>query len=95
MGFVLTFLSFIFNEYEIPSEPIKFCFELLLVVIYSIPRIIGATVSYIYFPPEPKNVEGKLILVCKYNQYLTLYNTRITVQKNIIFQKIFVNFNKY
>jgi len=65
MGFVLTFLSVIFNEYYIPSEPIKFIFEMLLLILCSIPRIIGAMISYVYFPPEPKNVEGKLILVCK------------------------------
>jgi len=73
MGFVLTFLSVIFNEYYIPSEPIKFMFEMLLLILCSIPRIIKAIISYVYFSPEPKNVEGKLILVCKkYNQYLTL-----------------------
>jgi len=72
MGFVLTFLSFFFDEYNIPAEPITFTFEMLLAVIFSIPRVIGTTISYVYFPPEPKNVEGKLILVCKYYQYLTL-----------------------
>lgn len=63
MGFVLTFLSIFFNEYDIPSEPIKFVFEMLLVVLCGIPKIIGSTISYVYFPPEPKNVEGKLILI--------------------------------
>lgn len=72
MGFALTFLSIFFDEYNIPSEPIKFIFELLLVIIFSIPKVIGATISYVYFPPEPKNVEGKLILVRKYYKYLTL-----------------------
>ncbi|XP_060842310.1 17-beta-hydroxysteroid dehydrogenase 13-like [Rhopalosiphum padi] len=63
MGFVLTFLSFFFDEYNIPAEPITFIFEMLLAVIFSIPRVIGTTISYVYFPPEPKNVEGKLILI--------------------------------
>lgn len=72
MGFVLTFLSIFFNEYDIPSEPIRFIFEILLIVLCGIPKIIGATIAYVYFPPEPKNVEGKLILVCKYNRYLSL-----------------------
>lgn len=72
MGFVLTVLSIFFDEYNIPSEPIIFIFEILLVIIFSIPKVIGATISYVYFPPEPKNVEGKLILVCKYYKYLTL-----------------------
>ncbi|XP_050053544.1 17-beta-hydroxysteroid dehydrogenase 13-like [Aphis gossypii] len=63
MGFVLTVLSIFFDEYNIPSEPIIFIFEILLVIIFSIPKVIGATISYVYFPPEPKNVEGKLILI--------------------------------
>lgn len=72
MGFVLTFLSIFFDEYNIPSEPIRFIFELLLVIIFSIPKVIGAIISYVYFPPEPKNIEGKLILVCIYYKYFTL-----------------------
>jgi len=73
MGLIISFLSIFSNGYYIPSKPIKFIFQMLWLVLRGIPKIIGAMISYVYFPPEPKNVEGKLILVCKiYNQYLTL-----------------------
>uniref|UniRef100_A0A2H8TEE9 17-beta-hydroxysteroid dehydrogenase 13 n=2 Tax=Melanaphis sacchari TaxID=742174 RepID=A0A2H8TEE9_9HEMI len=63
MGLVSTFLSFFIDEYNIPSEPLTFVFEIIIVGILSIPRVIGTIISYVYFPPEPKNVEGKLILI--------------------------------
>lgn len=64
MGLITWFLSLFFYKYSIPSEPIKFIAEAFFLVVFSIPYVITSIISYVIFPPEPKNVEGKVILVC-------------------------------
>ncbi|XP_025409491.1 17-beta-hydroxysteroid dehydrogenase 13-like [Sipha flava] len=63
MGLVHKLLSVFFKEYLIPAQPISFCFEVLLCVILNIPKIIVSMILYVYFPAEPKSVQGKVILI--------------------------------
>ncbi|VVC43052.1 Short-chain dehydrogenase/reductase SDR,NAD(P)-binding domain [Cinara cedri] len=63
MGFTYTLLSVFFEEFKIPADPLTFIFEIVLLVFLGIPRTIGAIISYVYFPEEPKSVEGNVILI--------------------------------
>lgn len=84
MGLITRLLSLFFYEYNIPSEPIKFIAEAFFLVVFGIPYVITSIISYVYFPPEPKNVEGKVILVCINTHTISLVVTCVLFKRRYL-----------
>lgn len=63
MSFIFTVLTLFFDEYQIPANPFQLIYEIIVCILFGIPNTILSIIAYVYFPPEPKDVGGKVILV--------------------------------
>lgn len=63
---------------QIPANPIRLIFEVLLCIVLLLPAVLWATIK-LFFKPRQKNIKGQVVLVSVFNIFI-FYN--ILIKRN-------------